>query len=113
MEAELHALRPLRLEPLFHDPRPKTPGSAKLRDFFEHVIVGIEEKRELRTECIDVQACLESRPYIGDRIRECKRKLLNRCGPRLTNMIAADGDRVPFGQVVTAPGKHISHEAHG
>ena len=51
----------LRLETFAHDPCPHAARGAELGDFFEQVVVRVEEERKLTREIIDIQASLAAR----------------------------------------------------
>ena len=52
VEAEHPGARVLRLEALPHDARPQPPRGAELGDFFQQIVVRIQEEREARREFI-------------------------------------------------------------
>ena len=50
---------------------------------------------------------------IGDGVGQREGHFLNRGGARFANVIAADGDGVPFGQFAGGPGEQVGDDAHG
>src|SRR5687767_1861328 len=91
--------------------RPNASGGAKLRYFFEEVIVCIEKEGNARDERIDLQTSIESGLDVSDRVREGERQLLNRCRSRLADVISADGNRVPVRNFLLAVTEDIGDKA--
>ena len=100
VEAQLQRIRVLRAKAIAHEARPQPPRRAELGDFFEEVVVRVEEERELRREVVDLQAGLQRRFDVRDRIRQRERHFLHRRRSGLADVIAADADRVPVRHVL-------------
>ena len=50
---------------------------------------------------------------VGDGVGQREGHFLNRRGAGFANVIAADGDGVPFGQLAGGPGEQVGDDAHG
>ncbi len=86
-------------EPLAHDPGPHPTGGPELGDLLEELAPGGEEEAQAAGKGVNVQATLDGRFDVGDRIGQRERQLLGRRRPRLAHVVAADADRVPAGQL--------------
>ena len=106
-------MRILCLEPLAHDLCPHPPRRPKLGDFLKKIVVRIEEKRNPRRHIIDVEAARNTRFQVRNAVSQRKRNLL--CGSRssLSDVLAANGDDIPFGRMGLAKIKNVRHQAHG
>ena len=112
VEAERESRRRLRSITVAHDAGPQAARSAELRDLLEEGGVGGEEKGELGREPIDLETSLDRRVDVRDRIGEREGELLHRVGARLTDVVAADRDRVPARQLRGGVRDEISCQAH-
>ncbi len=77
MKTQHPGTRILRLELLAHDARPHAAGSAKLGDFFQKIIVRIEEERKPGGKFVDVEPGVDSRLHICDAIAQRERHFLD------------------------------------
>src|SRR5258706_12476928 len=68
----------LRFETFAHDPCPHTTRGAELGDFFEQVVVCVEEERKLPREIVHLQASFQSRFHISNSICQGECHFLNR-----------------------------------
>ncbi len=100
------------METVFHDPRPHSAGSAELGDFFQQVVVRIEEERKAGCKTVDIKSCLDGSVNIGYPVGECKCDLLDRSASGLTHVIATDADHIPVGSFLGAIGKDVTDDAH-
>ena len=78
METEHHGLGIGGLEPVFHDFCPHAPRRAEFGDFFEKIIVSIEEETQSRAKFIHIQSGVQCRLHIGNTVRQCKCHFLHR-----------------------------------
>jgi len=113
VEAQHLGLGVLGPEALFHDLAPYTASGAELGDLFEQVVMGVEEESQPRCEFIDLQSGLDGGVHIGDAVGQGKGDFLDSTGAGFADVVAGDGDGVPFGYVVFAVGKDIGDDAHG
>src|SRR6267143_626017 len=95
-----------------HDASPETAGRAVFGDFFKKIVVGVEEKRKLRSEFIDAESGVECGLDVGDAIGERESHFLDGGGAGFADVIAGDGDGVPLGKIVAAPGENVRDDAH-
>ena len=79
-----------------HQPGPEPPRGAELGDLLEEVVVGVEEEREARAERVDVEARRQARLDVGAGVGQRERHFLDRGRAGLTDVVAADRDRVPL-----------------
>jgi len=112
VKAEQQRSRIFRGEAVAHDFGPEAPSGAKFGDFLEQITVGIEEKGKLRGKFVDGEAGIEGGLHVGDAIGEGEGNFLNCGGTSFANVITGDGDGVPLGKSVAAPGKNIGDDAH-
>src|SRR5213596_3458365 len=112
VEAQGQRPRIARAERVPHNPGPEPPRRPELRDFFDEVVVGVEEERELRRELVDREAGVERRADVGHTVGERERDLLDRGGARLAHVIPRDRDRVPARHVVPAVGEGVGDQPH-
>ena len=92
--------------------RPDPAGRTVFRDLLEEVDVGVEEKRQPRSEIVDIQATGDRLIDVGESVLERKGKLLDGCRTGLADVVARDRDRVPARHVVRAPLDHVAHQPH-
>ena len=112
VEAQEKRARILSSEAIAHDASPETPGRAILSDFFQQVAVRVEEKRELRSEVVDVESGVESRMDICDGVGEREGNFLDGGRASFANVIAGDGDGIPLREFRAAPGENVGDDAH-
>ena len=97
-------------EPVAHDPGPQPPGRPELGDLLQEVVVGREEERQPASERVDVETGGDGRFHVGDRMRAGEGDLLNRGRAGLADVIAADRDGVPVGQLGAAVLDDVGHD---
>src|SRR5205823_14533361 len=112
VETEHHGTRIFGTEAFGHDAGPKTARGAVLGDFFQKIVVSIEEKRKLRGKFIDAEAGLERRLDVGDSIGQSEGDFLDGGRTGFPDVIAGDGDGVPLGKMVAAPRENVRDDAH-
>jgi len=112
VEADLHRFGVLGAEPLGDDFGPHSPHRAELGDLLEHVVVAVEEEGEPRREIVDLEAALERRFDVGDRVGEREGDLLHGRAALLADVVAGDRDRVPFRHVLGAVLEDVGGQAH-
>src|SRR5260370_7961709 len=95
-----------------HDVRPHTTGGTELGNFFEQVIVAVEEKGESTGKGVYIETGIQGCLYVADGIRKCERHLLNCRRACLAHMIATDADWIPARQVLGTETEHIGNDAH-
>ena len=113
VEAEGPGARVLRPEALPHDPRPETPRRPELGRLLQEIALGREEEGETGGELVHVQAPHDGRLDVGDGVGQGEGHLLHRRGPRLADVVAADGDGIPAGKMAGAVGEEIRDQAQG
>ena len=113
MEAQLLRAGDGRPEPIPHQSSPQSPGGAKLRDLFQKVVVGCEKERETLPHGMDIEPSVDRRLHVGDRVGEREGDFLHRRGARLANVVPADGDRVPAGQLSRAVREDVGDDPEG
>ena len=99
-------------EAIAHDASPEAPRGAILRDFFEQIVVRVEEEGELRSKGIDVEPGVNRGLHIRDRIRQRERNFLNGRRAGFADVVPGDRDGVPLGKFCAAPGENIGHDTH-
>src|SRR5690606_1178131 len=112
VETTEHRARILRAILVAHHCRPNTASSTKLCNLFEKVDVHIEEERQARCECINVEASLQACLDIGKAVAECESELLRCSRPGFTNMVSTDRYGVPSRHLIRAELDHIDDESH-
>src|SRR5262249_16203106 len=85
----------------------------EFRYLLEEVVVNIEEEREARSEVVDRKRALEARLDVADAVGDRECELLSGCRTRFSNVIAADGYRVPARKLLRAELDHVGDDAHG
>ena len=73
----------------------------------------VEEEREARGEVVHVEARFYARVDVGEAVGEREGELLGRRAPRLADVVAGDGDRVPLRHVLGGVDEHVPEDAHG
>src|SRR4029079_5756995 len=82
-----------------------------LRHLFKKVVVRVEEERESLAKAIEVQARLDRRFNVSDGVSKREGDLLNSRRPRFSNVVSADRDRVPVGQLAIAERKDVGDDS--
>ena len=113
VEAQHQRARVLGVETVAHDFGPEAAGGAELGDFFEQVVVRVEEEGKLRSEFVDAEAGVERGLDVGDAVGEREGDFLDGGRAGFANVVAGDGDGVPLGEIVAAPGEDVGDDAHG
>ena len=98
---------------LAHDARPHAARGAELRDLFQKIAVRVEEERQPRRELVDVESGVDGRLHIGHAVAQREGDFLHGGRSGLAHVIAGDRNRVPLGNVLVGPGKHVGDDAHG
>ena len=92
---------------------PDAASGAVLGDFFEEIVVRVEEERELRNESVDVHAATHAPFNVLEAIAQSEGQFLNGGRAGFANVIAADGDGIEFGSVFYAEFESVDDQAHG
>ena len=100
------------LEPLLHSPGPEAAGGAELGHLLHEVVVNVEEEAQPAGEGIDVQSAFHRRVHIGDAVAEGEGDLLGGGRARLPDVVAGDGDRVPFRNGLRAILEGVGDQPH-
>src|SRR4051794_34899837 len=93
----------IRCSKVFHHYSPHFPGSPELCHFFKQIVVSVEKEGEAFAKNVYVKTFFERCFYVCFSIRQCKSYFLYRRASCFTNVIARDGDGVPFGKFFAAP----------
>src|SRR5713101_9064834 len=107
MEAQPQRPRVACMEPVAHDPCPQASCRAELRDFFEEVVMAVEEERQPRRKVINREARLNAYLNVSYAVGQCERQLLHGCRPRFPNVVSADTDHIPAGELASAAHEHV------
>ena len=99
-------------EALAHDARPQPAGGPELRHLLQQVRVRVEEERHPRGDLVDLQAGLAGGVQVGDAVAQGEGHLLDGVRARLADVVAADADAVPAGQLVPAERQDVGAQAH-
>src|SRR5690349_3562863 len=113
MEAQKVRARISGVEAVAHDSGPQAASGAVLGDFFEKIVVRVEEEGKLRGEFIHAKSGIERGLHVSDAVGERKSDFLNSVRTGFADVIAGDGDGIPARKVVAAPGENVSDDAHG
>ncbi len=97
VEAQRPAARVARLEPILHGARPEAARRAELGHLLDEIVVYVEEEAQPPGEGIGVQAAPHRRVDVGDAVAQRESDLLRSGRAGLADVVARDGDRVPFG----------------
>src|SRR5262249_47914393 len=111
MEAQHHRAGIASVKTIAHNARPHPSRGPKLGDLFQQVVMRIKEKRKAWCEFINLETGFESRLDIGKRVSKCKRQLLYGRRARFPNVIAANRNGVPVGDVLRAKGECVCDQA--
>ena len=113
MDAEHHGLRHRRAVPFLHDAGPQPAGGAEFGDLGEKVEAGREDPADAGGEIIDFLTRLDSSVDVGHGIGKREGDFLDWGSAGFTDMIGADTDGIPLGDVPGAVREGIRNEAHG
>jgi hypothetical protein len=97
----------LGAEPFLHYLCPKYPGRPEFSYFLEEIVMGIEEKGKATGKIVDIQSTVNGRLYVGNAIGQRKSNFLNGAGAGFTDVVPANTDSIPAGQITTAVLKDI------
>ena len=100
-------------ETIAHEGSVQPPRSAILCDLFQKIVVRVEEEGKARSKFIHLQTCPKCRLDVGDGVRQSEGHFLRRSGAGFANVIAADGNSVPFRQLARGPREEIGDNPHG
>src|SRR6267378_3357554 len=112
VETEHQGTRIFCSETFRHDAGPETAGGAVFGDFFQKIVVGIEEERKLRGEFIDAEPGVERSLDIGDAIGQREGDFLDGGGAGFADVVTGDGNGVPLGKIVATPCENVRDDAH-
>ena len=73
----------------------------------------VEEEREPRSELVDVEPRFDRGLDVSHAVAQRERDFLHGGRSGLAHVVTGNGNRVPLGQVVVGPGKHVGDDAHG
>ena len=96
-----------------HQFGPECAGGAVLCDFFEQIVVGVEEEAEPRCEVVDRQAASETLLDVVPAVGEREGQLLGGGGTGFADVVAADGNGVPLRRVLRAELDQVDDQPHG
>ena len=88
-------------------------GGAKFCDFFKKVVADVEEEAEAGGEVVDLEAAVEAPADVLEAVAEGEGEFLDSVGACLADVVAADADGVPAGEVVGGVLDGVDDEAHG
>src|SRR6266704_2090512 len=112
VEAQHQRAWVFRAEAFRHDFGPEAAGGSILGDFFEKIVMSVEEKRKLRSKFIDAESGVERGLNVGDAIGKREGDFLD-CGRTgFADVITGDRDGVPLRDVVAAPRENVGDNAH-
>jgi len=83
-----------------HHSCPDSTGGSEFADFFKELVVGVEEVGEAWGEGVDVEASYEACFDIFHAVAEGEGEFLWGVGAGFADVVAGDGDGVPFGEVL-------------
>ena len=112
VEAQKQGARIFCGEALLHNFGPEAASGAELGDFFEEIAVGVKEEGKLRSEIVNGESGVESGLDVGNAIGEGEGDFLDGRGAGFANVVARDGNGIPFGKFAAAPGENIGDDAH-
>src|SRR5579864_1922394 len=78
-----------------HEPGPEAASGAEFGDFFEEIVVYVEEEGETRSKLIDFETALKCSVNISKAVGDGEGQFLDSGRPRFADVIAADTDGVP------------------
>src|SRR6266849_9287737 len=102
----------LRSEAVFHQPIPDLAGGTIFGDFFEEIVVSVEEEAEARPEIIHIKAATSGPLHIFDAVinRECQ--LLKRGRAGFADVVARYRDGVEAWCELRSELEGINHQPH-
>ena len=93
---------------------PRTASSRpELGDLFQEIVVRVKEEGKSRRKGVHIQAGCNGRADVSDGIGEREGDFLYGGRASFANVVAADGDSVPFGYLAGRPGEQVRDDAHG
>src|SRR5215510_11371408 len=95
----------------FHFTGPEPPRGAELSDLLQEVVVDVEEERELRSKAVHGKSGSYGSLDVGQPVIQGEGQFLHRSRSRLTDVIAADADGMPFRDLGGAVGDRIRDQA--
>ncbi len=113
VEAQRPGFGVFGLETLAHDPGPQAPRGAELGDFFQQVVVRVEEERQLRGEVVHIQTGFQRGFHVGDAVGERESHFLHGGRAGLADVVARDGDGVPVGDFFGTIREYVRDQTHG
>ena len=102
MKSQLLGPRTCDTEPLQHEARPESPGRPELCDLINEVVVRGEKKGHPLSNRVGRHATCATGVDIGQPVGKRERDLLYGGRSGLSDVIAADRDGVPQGQLARA-----------
>src|SRR5262245_59074736 len=112
MKTKLHGTLVDRAKTIAHHPRPNAARGPVLGDFFKEIIVRIKEERDTGHESFNVEARPNSPIDILDAITQSKCQFLQRRGPGLANVIAANRNWVVTWHVLRTELEGVDNQLH-
>ena len=91
---------------------PDAASGAILSDFFEEIAVGIEEKRELRSDLIHIEPTPKAPIHVFDAVAQCECQFLDSRGARLADVVATDRNGIKFWSVLRRKFDGVNHQPH-
>ena len=113
VEAQEQRTRIFGVEAVAHDFGPQAAGGAVLGNFFEQIVVRVEEKRKLRRELVHAEARIKRGLDVSDAIGKREGHFLDGGRAGFANVVAGDRNGVPAGDVFRAERELVGDEAHG
>jgi hypothetical protein len=108
-----HHQRSSCTEALPHDLRPHPAKGTILGDFFEEVVLGVEDPRDAGADVVGTNSTGDAGVNVGDGVSEGEGHLLHGGRAGVADVVAADADRVEAGQFAGAVGHEVRREAQG
>src|SRR2546428_373031 len=112
VEPQTHRPRFLGTDRVAHLARPDATRRAIFRELLEEIVMGVEEKRKAWREVVDSQTAVDAPADVLHPVREGEREFLGRGRARLADVIPADRNRVPLGNVFRAELERVHDEPH-
>ncbi len=100
VETEHPGPRILGLETLPHDFGPDPPGGSVFGDLLKKIDMGVEKKGKAAGKIVHLETSFDAGLDIADPVCQRKSQLLHRRGAGLPNVVAADADGVPSGDLL-------------
>ncbi len=95
-----------------HDRGPKAARRPVLRDFFEQIVMRVEEEAQARGKLIDCQAARERPIHVLDAVAQREGQFLHRRRAGFANVIAADRNRVEARRMTGGKLDGVGNQAH-